>query len=105
MNNASRPPTAYIDRDEYGCFVVFPTSLVLDTTQGDTIRFRNLTTENAQIDLPTPLVAAPVCINLGGGAESTAKVAARVPKSFVYRVRVGGFEARGGSGPKVIVDP
>jgi len=105
MSHGVRPPTAYVDQDEYGCFTVFPTSLVVDLRLGHTIRFSNLTTHRVRVDLP-PRLSRYGALTLRPGREGSATVRRhRATRSYTYRVRVDGFEARGGSGPKVIVDP
>jgi hypothetical protein len=102
----SKPPTAYVDRDEYGCFVVNPASLVVDLSAGNTIRFVNLTTDPIEVDLPGALANPPNCIPVPAGGEDKATVKPHSRRtSYPYTVRVASFEARGGSGPKVIVDP
>jgi len=106
MSSTGRPPTAYVDRDEYGCFTVFPTSLVVNPSLEKTIRFVNLTSDTVQVDLPGALAESPTCFDIRAGEDGTATVKpTNTRKSYRYTVRAAGFEGRGGSGPKVIVDP
>ena len=104
-NQSQRPPTAFVFQDEYGGYGVSPPELHLDLQGGRQIRFRNLTNVEVTIDLSGPLNANPPRLPLKGGDQATSTVDTSTAGAYPYRVLAGGFEARGRSGPKVIVDP